>query len=342
MTNGVVFLTNDAMHVNRVSTTYVTLLYEFLASEGGDGVALLGALPDERAQPYTTVSAWRAMLERAEAAVGGQAFGLRVASRITPRHFGIVGYLGLACASLGEALQRTERYASLVYDVNPLRLVAEGGSLIIRWGTENGKPGQLVDETGIASMVQLARDMTGHTWPVERVYFVNPAPAQLQPYRDFFGGDVVFDCPCTELQIPLSYLQQPLRQPDAALLALLDQQAEVMLGRENVSHAGDEYRRVLIRQLREGEASLASLAAAFHVSPRTLQRRMHDQGFRFQQLLDDTRRLLAQEYLRDTRLSLTDIAGLLGFSEHSALTRAFKLWTGTTPTRWRQQKIKEL
>ncbi len=328
------------MHVNRVSTTYVTLLYEFLASEGRDAASLLGPMPNERDKPYTTVTEWRAMLERAEADIGGPAFGLRVASRITPRHFGIVGYLGLACASLGEALQRTERYASLVYDVNPLRLVAERGSLVIRWGTENGKPGQLVDETGIASMVQLARDMTGHDWPVERVCFVNPAPAELQPYGDFFAGEVVFDWPCTELQIPFSYLQQPLRQPDAALLALLDQQAQAMLDREHASDAGDEYRRVLIRQMRNGEASLTSLAAAFHVSPRTLQRRMHADGFRFQQLLDDTRRLLAQEYLRDNRLTLTDIAGLLGFSEQSALTRAFKQWTGSTPTRWRQQHLR--
>jgi len=329
------------MHVNRVSTTYVTLLYEYLASKGLDAVALLGPLPDERAQPYTRVTDWRALLERAQAEVGGPAFGLRVAAGITPRHFGIVGYLGLACASLGEALQRTERYASLVYDVNPLRLVVEGASLVIRWGTENGKPGQLVDETGIASMVQLARDMTGQSWPVERVAFVNPAPAELAPYRAFFGGEVEFGQVCTELQIPLGYLQQPLRQPDAALLALLDRQAEAMLVRGRDADGSDPYRRVLIRLLREGRASLPELAAAFHVSQRTLQRRLVDEDMRFQQLLDDTRRMLAHEYLCDSRLTLTDIAELLGFSEQSALTRAFRQWTGTTPTRWRKQHGQE-
>ena len=333
------------MHINRVSTTYVTLLYEFLQKEGRDAPSLLGPMPDEREQPYTTVVQWRDMLQRAEAEIGGVGLGLRVAQAITPRHFGIVGYLVLACANMGEALARTERYSSLVYDVNPLRLEMDNGSLVIRWGIENGKPGQLVDETGIAAMVQLARDITGKDWPVRKVCFVNAAPSELAPYRDFFRGEVVFDHPVTELHFPLEYLQQPLRQPDAALLALLDQQAETMLEREssggasgNTGKHGDEYRRVLIRLLRGGEASLEALAEHFHVSARTLQRKLAKQDLRFQTLLDDTRRMLAHEYLRDTRLSMSDIAELLGYSEQSAFNRAFRQWTGETPAKWRRDR----
>lgn len=326
------------MHINRVSTTYVTLLYEFLAREGRDATALLGPLPDERIHPYTRVDDWRAMLETVAGEVGRNALGLRVARGITPRHFGIVGYLCLASASLGEALAHTERYASLVYDVNPLHLSSEGDRLVIRWGTENGKPGQLVDETGVAAMVQLARDFTGRDWPVSKVCFVNASPDDIAPYTDFFAGEVLFEQPWTEMQLPLAYLQQPLRQPDAALLALLDQQAEAMLAREPVHDSGDPYRRVLIRLLRDGDASLQKLAEAFHVSARTLQRKLADEGLRYQQLLDDTRRMQAQEYLRDTRLALADIAGLLGYSEQSAFNRAFRQWTGLTPAKWRQQQ----
>lgn len=357
LTEGDVFLTNDDMHINRVSTTYVTLLYEFLAREGGDATPLLGPMPDERQLPYVRVDVWRSMLERAQSQVGGPAFGLRVAQGITPRHFGIVGYLGLASANLGEALTRTERYASLVYDVNPMRLEMDAGQLVLRWGIENGRPGQLVDETGVAAMVQLARDITGNNWPVDRVCFVNPAPEDVSPYTDFFAGEVQFDQPHTELRIPFAYLQQPLRQPDASLLALLDQQAEAMLEREaqrNQNNAAarnedegyarnagsaDEYRRVLIRLLREGDASADRLADAFHISARTLQRKLAAQGLRYQPLLDGTRRMLAQEYLSDGRLSMTDIASLLGYSEQSAFNRAFKRWTGTSPARWQGGRL---
>src|SRR5690606_19226296 len=326
LTTRVDFLTNHVMHINRVSTTYVTLLYEFLAREGRDATALLGPLPDERIHPYTRVDDWRAMLETVAGEVGRNALGLRVARGITPRHFGIVGYLCLASANLGEALAHTERYASLVYDVNPLHLSSEGDRLVIRWGTENGRPGQLVDETGVAAMVQLARDFTGRDWPVSKVCFVNATPEDVGPYTAFFGGDVLFEQPWTELQLPLGYLQQPLRQPDAALLALLDQQAEAMLAREPVHDSGDPYRSVLIRLLRDGDASLQKLAEAFHVSARTLQRKLAGEGLRYQKLLDDTRRMQAQEYLRDTRLSIADIAGLLGYSEQSAFNRAFRQW----------------
>ncbi|MCB1838351.1 MAG: helix-turn-helix transcriptional regulator, partial [Alcanivoracaceae bacterium] len=102
--------------------------------------------------------------------------------------------------------------------------------------------------------------------------------------------------------------------------------------------SGDPYRRVLIRLLRDGDASLQKLAEAFNISARTLQRKLADEGLRYQQLLDDTRRMQAQEYLRDTRLALADIAGLLGYSEQSAFNRAFRQWIGMTPAKWRQQQ----
>lgn len=229
-----------------------------------------------------------------------------------------------------------------------MRLEMEAGQLVVHWGVENGKPGQLVDETGVAAMVQLARDITGEDWPVKRVCFVNPAPEDVTPYVDFFAGEVWFDQPRTELRIPFAYLQQSLRQPDASLFARLDQQAEAMLEREaqrneeytdggGVAGAGGagEYRRVLIRLLREGDASVNTLAASFHISARTLQRKLWAQGLRSQPLLDATRRMLAQEYLSEGRLSMTDIASLLGYSEQSAFNRAFKRWTGSSPARWK-------
>lgn len=332
-------LTNHAMHISHVSTAYVRLLYEFLSREGLDAEVLLGPLPDEWEQPRITIDLWRRMLETAAAQVGGKALGLRVAQGISPRHFGIVGYLVLACANLGEALARAERYASLVYDVNPLRIAMEQGQVVVRWGTEYGRPGQLVDETGIAALVHLARDITGRDWSLRRVCFVNPAPEDARPYEAFFGGEVLFGQPCTELYFPLEYLQLPLRQPDAGLLALLDRQAEEMLARATRPPVGDRYRRVMIRLLREHRASLEDLATELHVSVRTLQRRLAADGLRYQALLDDTRRLLAEEYLRDPRLPLADIAQLLGFAEQSAFTRAFRQWSGLPPAQWRRQML---
>lgn len=87
----------------------------------------------------------------------------------------------------------------------------------------------------------------------------------------------------------------------------------------------------------EGDAALATVAAALHVSVRTLQRRLHACGQTWQQVLDRSREELARQYLADHGLSLTDIALLLGFSEQSAFTRAFKRWRGQTPAQVRKR-----
>ena len=206
------------------------------------------------------------------------------------------------------------------------------------WPVARGRPGALVDETAIASLVQLARNLTGRYWPVREVCFVNPPPTQVQPYLDFFGGDVRFDAACTRIVLDAAVLGLPMRQADSALLAALDREAEALLAEvSRVPAVVDAWRRTLVPLIREGRTTLAALAEAHHTSVRSLQRRLAEQGTSFQQLLDDTRRHLAEAHLTHDRLDVTEIALLLGYSEQSAFTRAFRHWTGLPPVQWRRQ-----
>ncbi len=102
----------------------------------------------------------------------------------------------------------------------------------------------------------------------------------------------------------------------------------------------DAWRKTLVPLIREGKTSLAALAEAHHTSPRSLQRRLSEQGTSFQQLLDNTRQHLAEGHLRDAKLDLAEIVLLLGYSEQSAFTRAFRSWTGLAPAQWRRQQLK--
>lgn len=330
------------MQENAVAVPYVRLLFEFLAREGLDPEAVLGcarASLDEREQ--LPLWLWRDWLERAQAAVSRPALGLEVGRLITPAHLGVLGYTVLHCAHLAQALARMERYHRLIYDVNPAHWRTEGEDALVEWGIERGRPGQLVDETGVAAVVRFTRDITREEPELREVWFVNPAPADTRPYEDFFGCPVRFEQPCTRLRFAARALAQPLRRPDANLLALLDEQAEALLARFREDHPegdpGAVWRRQLATLLRDGEASLPRLAQVNHVSTRTLQRRLARAGTRFQTLLDETRHALACDYLRDPRLEMTEIAQLLGFSEQSAFTRAFRHWTGETPARWRRR-----
>lgn len=320
----------------RIAASYAPLLYEYFNRRGLDGEALLGPLPLAE-QGQLPMPVWQALLQRAAAQLDEPALGLRVAEGIGPRHFGVVGYAALVCATLGDALQRLERYHALVYDANPAQVRVEGECLVLTWGVARGRPGQLVDETAIGALLHLARDLTGQRLAALQVDFVNPPPADLQPYRDFFAGDVRFDQNATRLALPLAYLSLPLRQPDAALLALLDAQAEGFLGRQDSIGLLEQCQQALIPLLREGRPNLDALAERLHRAPRTLQRHLAEEGLSFRQLLDDTRRQLAQGYLQDQHLPLGEVAALLGYSEQSAFSRAFRHWHGDTPLAWRKR-----
>ncbi|MDC8770560.1 AraC family transcriptional regulator [Roseateles albus] len=323
----------------RLAASYVHLLYEYLRGLGLDPHKLLGPLPSGH---FVALPTWRAALDLAQALDPRPALSLRLAAGISARHFGVVGFAALACPNLFAALQRLERFHNSVYDVNPAQVELTAQGLCIEWGTARGRPGALVDETALASLVQLTRDFTGRRLAPLQVDFVNPRPLDTSPYLSFFGCPVYFEQPSTRLLLATQDLSLPLRKSDPALLALLDAQAEALLQAvSQVAAPVAAFRLSLVALIREGHTSLDALARAHHLSTRSLQRRLAEQGLSFQALLDGTRRQLAEAYLRSPDLELSEIALLLGFSEQSAFTRAFGQWTGMAPANWRKQHLRD-
>jgi AraC-like DNA-binding protein len=324
----------------QVPAPYVRLLFDWLEQRGVDAPRLLGEpapVASERGLARVPVAHWKQLLERAAAHLRDPLLGLRLGQTITPAHLGALGYVLLACGSLGAALQRLERYQRLIYDVNALRQQIDGGSLVLSWGVEHGRPGPLVDECAIAALVQFARNITGTAFAPEAIGFVNPAPADLAPYRAFFGTPPRFGEAETSVRLALTSLQLPLRQPDAALLAILEAQAETQLMQLPGSDAFEQIvRRQIASLAREGEPCLERVAESLHLSPRTLRRRLQERNRQFRDLHDETLCRIAEGHLRDPRLQLAEVALLLGYSEQSAFTRAFRRWTGTTPAAFRR------
>ena len=326
------------MDETRVAASYVQLLFEHMAALGRADA--LGT-PPAPAEDFVALRRWQALLEQARALDPGPkaTFALRLARGIAPRHFGIVGFAALACGTLAEALRRLERYHRSVYDVNIAQVHPCPEGLCIEWGVERGRPGALVDETAIAALVQLTRAFTGQPVRALAVDFVNRRPADVRPYEDFFGGPVRFDQPSTRVVLSARDLALPLRGADAALLAVLDAQAEALL--QQVAAVGEPvgvWRQALVGLIRSGRTQLPDLAQSLQMSPRSLQRRLAEQGQSFQTLLGQTRQQLAEAYLRDPNVELAEVALLLGYSEQSAFTRAFRQWTGQAPLQWRRQQ----
>lgn len=318
----------------RVTGAWLGLLADWLDQEGLAAPDLRAALQRWGQENVVPLPVWQELLTQTVALRPGPGTPLAIGALVKPRHVGVLGYLVLASKTLAEALQVYQRYERLFYGASLAQVVATGADVEIRWPRQPLVENSLHDQLGIAALVNFMQQQVDQPPIPARIRFCSPAPdkASRVAIEAFFGCPVDFDQDETAVRIPLHYLALPLLHSDPGLRQLLDQQAQAMLQAMPHADAFDRsLQQTLLRRLPEGDAALATMAAAMHVSVRTLQRRLESRGQTWQQVLDRSREELARQYLADRGLSLTDIALLLGFSEQSAFTRAFKRWSGQTP-----------
>lgn len=327
---------------NTVSSTYLQALFDYTRSCGLSNERLLDGLPldlqDGNARCSEASAA--ALFDRAALLLDDDALGLHAGERIRPGHYGVLGYVAMNCATLGDTLGHLRRYQSLVIGLaGGVGISAKGSGLLLTWAPDQGPPMRQLAEFHWAALISFMRWISGHEGTPLRIDFNYPAPTQLHEHHRLFACDLRFDQPCYQLLLPHDWLGVPLIHPDvtmrAAMLRLADQQLlELPRGADLVPRA----RNFIARRLSEGTVELAWVASQLAVSPRTLQRALQDEGHSFSGLVDEVRRELAERYLTDANLRVVDLAFLLGFSEQSAFQRAFKRWTGLTPGEYRQRQ----
>ncbi|MBV8652752.1 MAG: helix-turn-helix domain-containing protein, partial [Alphaproteobacteria bacterium] len=164
-----------------------------------------------------------------------------------------------------------------------------------------------------------------------------PAPADPAPYRDAFRCPLSFNATANAFVFAVTDLATPLATSNASLAELHERYAGDYLHRFDRGRTSYRAREVIIRRLPDGEPHRDQIADELRMSERTLQRRLEEEGTSFVQLLDDTRRELAAEYLGRLHLSLAQAAYLLGFADQSSFFRACKRWFEVSPGQYRSQ-----
>ena len=267
--------------------------------------------------------------------------GLEVGAYIQPSHCGVLGYLSLSCEYLAEALQRFERFQRLLYEGNEAFTQAQGNLVTFSWPFDYGYSTRESDEVLISSMASYVRMLVGdEDLKPTRIGFVHTKPKDITPYSNLLGCDVEFECKNTYVSFPVSMLTLKVEKADPALRALLDQQAHALLDvLPNGDHFEQEFYKYLLRAMQDGKPTIDEVAGYMKMSSRTLHRRLEERQLVFKELLQKTRQQLAQQYLKEGRLTLSEIALLLGYSEQSAFTRAFKQWLGETPLRFQKRLL---
>lgn len=290
---------------------------------------------DARIQPEQLRIAWREAIR----ITGDPLLPLRLATALPPGSLGIVEYVVRCAPTVGEAIALALRYLNILGESVHAELV-DGGSpdeLCLEVVVDSPVP----HEACFAVVVGQARLLAGKFRPLA-VELAHHPDGGIEAYERFFEAPVRFGAPITRLVLSRASLEVPLATADPNLLPILLRHAEELLARCGTSRSSliADVRRVLCKLLRTSDHDVQHVAAQLATTPRSLQRRLKEEGTTFQAIRDELRRELAHSYLKGGA-SIAEVSFLLGFAEASALFRAFKRWTGSTPLEAKRRAHRE-
>lgn len=279
------------------------------------------------------------LLDACAAATRCSHFGLLLGSRWRLEHVGLPGELAASCATVGEALQAFTSHQWLNSSGGVAYLHRSAGMTSLGYAVfEPGlKVGiDQIHDMVIAVGVRMIRELTGKPgWAPTQVMLSRKKPGDTAPYRRIFGGPVRFDAEFTALHFPTSFEATCVPSADENRRRVLEARL-VAAGRESIL---PRLRRMIRVAMIFGLTSGDDVAAAMALARRTFNRRLSQYGTTYQQVLEAVRVEAAQQLLRETALSIGDIAGALGYTEPSAFVRAFRRWMSTPPGAWRRQAV---
>lgn len=320
----------------------VAALWQLIESYQLDAVALFRSegldmhLPIEPGTRigYHAVDRVRA---RAAAVVDDPDFGLRIVPFVHPSHLGALGYLWLASSSMRQALSRIHRYMRVLNDHAAFNLAEEDGLVRVRIAvTQDSLNERARDDAQIAFLVTLCRMNLGESFNPRFVAFRHDRPDDLTVYERVFRCPVRFGQEHNGMAIGQEEADRTLSSANPMLAEMNERIVSRRLAALDRENLPNRVRAEIMEQLPTGTITDESVAEALHMTSRTLHRRLKADDASFRGLLSDVRRELAEHYIADETLTLTEITYLLGFAEASSFSRAFRRWTGQSPSAARQ------
>jgi AraC-like DNA-binding protein len=278
---------------------------------------------------------WRAIGEVST----NSAIGLQLGSESRTERFHPVGLVALSCENFGAGIDRMARYKQLTCPEEILQEKDnEEWSIQFRWLLADEVEPPILIECAFAWLLSIGRHGTGTRLSPVRVELLQPR-AHVKAIERYFGCPVVCGAARNAIVFRAADAERPFVTRNAELLGMLAPQFEEELKHENTDENFLERVRSAIQQKLTGQRpTIEDIADALHVSPRTLQRRLQDEGSSFQSVLEEARHQLARHYLNNSFLELNEAAYLLGYNDANSFVRAFRTWEGMPPARWREQQ----
>lgn len=314
-------------------------LWSLITLYGHDPVPLFGkedisqtdlADPEVRIPHRTADRLWR----HASEILGDPCFGLQAGKVWHPSHAHALGYLWLASSSLKDGIERMVRYSHVLSERNDIRLESTDSGFTIILSDVLRAPYQM--DAFFAMALELCRTNYGRDLKPLSVEFMHPSPECSHKYNELFESEVQFESHRDCITFAVHDVERTLLTGNTLLADLNEKTVSRQLRELTEGGVVRKVESAISRMLAVGTQSDHEVASALNMSTRTLQRKLKEEGTSYRRILDNIRHKLADEYLQDVSIDLLDVAFLLGYSEYSSFSRAYRRWAGVSPRESRE------
>jgi AraC-like DNA-binding protein len=276
-------------------------------------------------------------------ACGDDAIGLKTGRYAKPTHFYAFGYSWLASSTLLGAMQRLTRYMKLMSTASVVVSLAETAdsyALTAIFPDPSKAPPKEGIDSGMTALLALCDVIAEKEIRPLRVELTCPATTHPGAYREALRAPIRFNAAIGALHFDKESLREPLSLGAPDVAKATDRIAEQYIETLDPQKVASQVRQLLIALLPSGKADQDVVSSRLNRSTSTLQRQLKSEGLSYRDVLESTQRGLAETYLRDKKYSHAQITYMLGFSEQSNFSRAFKRWTSMSPRQYQDSAEK--
>jgi AraC-like DNA-binding protein len=319
-----------------------TLMWEYLKSCGHDPAPLyrkaginsdLLSKPDARIKVASVDRLWHLVNERLD----DPCFGIKMTEHWHPSRMGSLGYAWLVSTTLRTALDRLVRYIHVVTEAVELKTTNTPRGLTITLRIDdsvNKLPQQ--EDAPMAIIMHMCRYNFGEGLTAVNVSLAHDEPACSKVITDYFKSPVTYNTELSSITFSVRDVDKVLATANKKLALMHDDLLMRYLIEIKKGDFIEQIKSIIIDHLPDGNVTDQLVANELNLSERSLQRKLKEKGTTFRLILDDVREMMAIQYIKDPVNRMSDIAFLIGFSEQSAFSRAFKKWTGISPLKYRE------
>jgi AraC-like DNA-binding protein len=324
--------------------SYTQAFDSALEAEGVDPAVVfaeVGIMPQVTSDPLRRISNddVSRLFEASVRATGNPCFGIEVGERMQPGNLHALGFAMLASVSLRDFYNRICNYYRVVsQNADFAQEDVDGASLLVARNMAASVCYE-TEDAWVTMMVRFLRFLYQQPLKLLWIDLIRPEPVGgAQPFLDYFDCPIRFNQKEVRIAIDSAVMERALPGASADLAQHHDQIVMQYLEKMDRKDIVNRVRGLIIEELASGTLSKQGVAEKMHMSPRNLQLKLAENNTTFQDTLDNTRQKLASGYIEQSHLAITEIAYLLGFSDASNFTRAFRRWHGVSPSEYRVQR----